>query len=380
MKKIVSLLLVVVMMLGLVACGNSGETKDEEAKTEANAVTEAEEKESEDAPAAVEIKKIGISMPTKDLQRWTLDGENLKEKLEEKEFDADLQFANNDVGDQVSQIENMIANGCDVLVIAAIDGSALTTVLDNAKANDVTVISYDRLIMNSDAVSYYATFDLERVGEMQGQYIADKLDLANTDETFNIEIFTGPTDDNNVNFFYGGAMKILQPYIDDGTLVVPSGTTSQTETATDAWSTEEAQKRMENIISAYYGDGTVLDAVLCSNDSVANGVSNAIVNGYPGDNKPVITGQDCETTSVKNIIRGQQSMSVFKDTRQLAASVVDMIVAMANGEEVPVTDTETYDNGILVVPSFLLDPISVDIDNYEEVLIGSGYYTEDDLN
>ncbi len=274
----------------------------------------------------------------------------------------------------------MIANGCDVLVIAAIDGSALTTVLDNAKANDVTVISYDRLIMNSDAVSYYATFDLERVGEMQGQYIADKLDLANTDETFNIEIFTGPTDDNNVNFFYGGAMKILQPYIDDGTLVVPSGTTSQTETATDAWSTEEAQKRMENIISAYYGDGTVLDAVLCSNDSVANGVSNAIVNGYPGDNKPVITGQDCETTSVKNIIRGQQSMSVFKDTRQLAASVVDMIVAMANGEEVPVTDTETYDNGILVVPSFLLDPISVDIDNYEEVLIGSGYYTEDDLN
>ena len=333
MKKIVSLLLVVVMMLGLVACGNSGETKDEEAKTEANAVTEAEEKESEDAPAAVEIKKIGISMPTKDLQRWTLDGENLKAKLEEKGFDADLQFANNDVGDQVSQIENMIANGCDVLVIAAIDGSALTTVLDNAKANDVTVISYDRLIMNSDAVSYYATFDLERVGEMQGQYIADKLDLANTDETFNIEIFTGPTDDNNVNFFYGGTMKILQPYIDDGTLVVPSGTTSQTETATDAWSTEEAQKRMENIISAYYGDGTVLDAVLCSNDSVANGVSNAIVNGYPGDNKPVITGQDCETTSVKNIIRGQQSMSVFKDTRQLAASVVDMKIGRASCRE-----------------------------------------------
>ncbi|NLJ94966.1 MAG: substrate-binding domain-containing protein [Clostridiaceae bacterium] len=375
MKRLISLLLVVLMVFSLAACGGNGADDD----TGSDADVEDTGDDAEVPAASGDIQKIGISMPTKDLQRWTLDGENLKAELEAEGFEADLQFANNDVGEQVAQIENMLASGADVIVIAAIDGSALTTVLDGAKANGVIVISYDRLIMNSDAVSYYATFDLERVGEMQGQYIADALDLENTDETYNIEIFTGPTDDNNVNFFYGGAMKVLQPYIDDGTLVVPSGQVSLAETATNAWSTEEAQKRMENIISANYGDGTVLDAVLSSNDSVANGVTNAVVNGYPGDNFPIITGQDCETTAVKNIIRGQQSMSVFKDTRELAQAVVDMIVALANGEEPPVNDTETYDNGTGIIPSNLLDPIAVDIDNYEEVLIGSGYYTEDDL-
>lgn len=371
MRKTLALLLALVMVLGLAACGKTQSNDTSGAK-------ETGEKSVADTNSTGTIKKVGVAMPTKDLQRWSQDGSNMQKELEAKGFQVDIQYANNDIGAQVSQIENMIAGNCDVLVVAAIDGSALTTVLDQAKANGIPVIAYDRLIMNTDAISYYATFDNTRVGEIQGQYIADKLDLANTDKKFNIEIFTGPTDDNNVNFFYGGAMSILKPYIEKGTLNVVSGNVSIAETATKEWSTEEAQKRMENIISAYYSDGTALDAVLSSNDSVANGVTNAIVNSYQGD-FPVLTGQDCESTSVKNIIKGLQTMSVFKDTRQLAAKVVEMIVAISEGKEVPVNDTKTYDNGTGIIPSFLLDPIAVDKDNYKEVLIDSGYYTEDAL-
>lgn len=376
MKKLLSFLLVAIMVLSVVACSESKSTDEKE---EDSAVAEdSQELDDESGDTKVEVKKVGVAMPTKDLQRWNQDGENLKKELEAKGFEVDLQFANNDIGTQVSQIENMIANNCNVLVIAAIDGSALTTALEQAKTNNIPIISYDRLIMNSDAISYYATFDNTRVGEIQGQYIVDALDLENTDETFNIEVFTGPTDDNNVNFFYGGAMKVLEPYIDKGTLNVVSGKYSLAEAATKEWSTEESQKRMENLISAYYSDGTQLDAVLSSNDSVANGVTNALVNSYSGD-YPVLTGQDCEITSMKNLVKDLQTMSVFKDTRQLAAKVVEMVVAISEGAEVPINDTETYDNGTGIVPSFLLDPIAVDKDNYKEVLIDSGYYSEDDL-
>lgn len=233
----------------------------------------------------------------------------------------------------------MIAGKCDVLVIASIDGTALGTALQGAKDANIPVIAYDRLIMQSDAVSYYATFDNELVGQLQGEYIENALDLKNAAGPFNIELFTGSSDDNNCNFFFVGAMKVLGPYIESGKLVVKSGSKTLAECATPNWSTEEAQKRMENIISAYYSDGSKLDAVLSSNDSVANGITNALVASYNGD-FPILTGQDCDITSVKNILAGKQSMSIFKDTRTLAAQVVKMVTAIVEGKDVPVNDTE----------------------------------------
>ena len=331
--------------------------------------------------SAANAAKIGVSMPTQSLQRWNQDGSNMKAMLEKSGHEVDLQYAgDNDIPTQVNQIENMIASNCDVLVIASIDGSALTEVLKGAKDKNIPVIAYDRLIMNSDAVSYYATFDNTKVGRLQGQFIADALDLANAKEPLNIELFTGPTDDNNVNFFWGGAMEVLKPYIDKGTLVVPSGQTEKEQCATLNWNLEEAQKRMENIISSvsYGPEDTPLAAVLTQNDALANGVTNALLStGYDNTNMPVITGQDCDKPAVKNIKRGYQSMSVFKDTRTLATQVVKMVDAIVAGQEVEVNDTTTYNNGTGVIPSYLCEPVAATKDNYQKLLVESGYYTYD---
>ena len=319
---------------------------------------------------------IGVAMPTQDLQRWNQDGENMKKELEAKGYEVDLQYAGNEVSTQVSQVENMIANGDELLVVASIEGDSLGTVLAQAKENNIPVISYDRLIMNTDAISYYATFDNYLVGKTQGQFLVDALDLDNTDGPYNIEFVTGDPGDNNVNFFFGGAMDVLQPYIDEGKLVVPSGQMTKDEVATANWSTETAQSRFENILSSYYADGTNLDAVLASNDSTALGVENALAANYTGE-YPIITGQDCDIANMPNIIDGKQAMSVFKDTRTLASKVVEMVDAIMQGGEAPVNDTETYDNGTGVIPSFLCEPVVCTADNYKELLVDSGYYTED---
>ena len=335
---------------------------------------------SKDAATSSDTKKIGVAMPTKDLQRWNQDGANMKASLEEAGYEVDLQYANNDIATQVSQIENMITSGCDALVIASIDGGSLGTVLAGAKDKKIPVIAYDRLIMETDAVSYYATFDNTMVGTIQGQYIVDQLDLNNAAGPFNIELFTGSPDDNNARFFFGGAMDILTPFIESGKLNVVSGQKAFEEVATLNWSTEEAQKRMENLITAYYADGTVLDVVLSSNDSCAIGITNALVNaGYTGDTFPILTGQDCDVTSMKNILAGTQSMSIFKDTRTLAAQVVEMVNSIMKGETVEVNDTKTYDNGTGIIPTFLCVPVFADATNYKALLIDSKYYTEDQL-
>lgn len=369
-KRLLSIFLAGAMTLSLAACGGGTENKPASDQPKTSTSTS--------QTGGKEIKKVGIAMPTKDLQRWSQDGENLKKKLEEKGIQTDLQFANNDIGAQVSQLENMITNGCNLLIVASIDGSALTNVLDTAKASGITVIAYDRLIMNTDAVSYYATFDNTKVGKLQGQYIADALDLEHQQGPFNLEIVTGPTDDNNVVFFYGGAMEVLKPYIDSGKLNIPSGQKTRQECATPEWSNQKAQERMENIISTYYNDGKNLDAVLCSNDATAHGSASALQENYRGT-WPVITGQDCEITNVKSIIEGKQAMSVFKDTRALAEAVVNMVVAISEGKEVPVNDNKTYDNGKGIVPAFLVEPVAATKDNYKKLLVESGYYTEDQL-
>ena len=322
--------------------------------------------------------KVGVSMPTKDLQRWNQDGENMQKMLEDAGYEVDLQYASNDVQTQLSQVENMISSGADVLVIAAIEGSSLGEAIDMAKENEIPVIAYDRLLMENDGVSYYATFDNYKVGQVQGQYIIDTLDLENADGPFNIEFTAGDPGDNNAGFFFNGAMDLLKPYLDEGKLVCPSGQTTFEECATKEWKTENAQSRAENIIASNYADGTNIDAWLCSNDSTALGVENALEANYTGE-YPIVTGQDCDKANVKNMIAGKQSMSVFKDTRTLAEQVVKMVGQILEGEEVDVNDTETYNNNVKVVPSFLCEPVFADVNNYEELLLESGYYTEDDL-
>ena len=322
--------------------------------------------------------KIGISMPTQSLERWNRDGSYLEEQFKAAGYDVELTYSDNETDRQVNDIQNLISDGVDLLVVAAIDGEALNTVMDEAADAGIPVIAYDRLIMNSDAVTYYATFDNYMVGTKQGEYIRDQLDLDNAAGPFNIELVTGDPGDNNARFFFGGAMDVLQPYIDAGKLVVKSGQTDFETVATANWSTETAQSRMDAIISANYADGTKLDAVLCSNDSTALGVTNSLEANYTGE-WPIITGQDCDKPNVKNMISGKQSMSIFKDTRTLASKVVEMVDAVMKGGEAPVNDTTTYDNGTGVIPSYLCEPVFADASNYKELLIDSGYYTEADL-
>ena len=321
---------------------------------------------------------VGVAMPTKDLQRWNQDGENMKNMLEEAGYKVDLQFASNDVQQQLNQVTNMINSGCSVIVIAAIEGSSLGSALDLAKEKGIPVIAYDRLLMESDAVSYYATFDNYMVGTVQGTYVKEALDLVNAAGPFYMEITAGDPGDNNANYFYSGAMDVLKPYIDEGKLIVKSGQIEFSDVATPTWKTEVAQTRASSILASFYADGSDIDVWLCSNDSTALGVTNALEDGYDGE-WPIITGQDCDISNVKNMIAGKQSMSVFKDTRTLAAQVVKMVGQILSGETVDVNDTETYDNNVIVVPSYLCEPVFADVNNYEQLLIESGYYTAEQL-
>ncbi|MCR4896167.1 MAG: substrate-binding domain-containing protein [Lachnospiraceae bacterium] len=356
MKKLTSILLGIALVATLLTgCGSSGGASNS------------------DAP-----KKVGVSMPTKDLQRWNQDGDNMEKELKAAGFEVELQYANNDPQTQLSQIETMISNGCSVLVIAAVEGNSLGEALDMAKAANVPVIAYDRLIMNSDAVSYYATFDNYKVGVVQGTYVKDTLNLDSAAGPFNIEFTAGDPGDNNAGYFFNGAYEVLKPYIESGKLVVVSGQSTFEEVATPQWKSETAQNRAENILSSFYADGTNVDVWLCSNDSTALGVETALATNYNGT-YPIITGQDCDKENTKNMIAGKQSMSVFKDTRTLASQVVKMVGQILKGETVDVNDTSTYDNGVKVVPSFLCEPVFADANNYKTILIDSGYYTEDDL-
>ena len=348
----------------------------QESKVKPSEIKRLGQKKEEAAPAATNL--VGVSMPTKSLQRWIQDGDNMKAQLEAAGYEVDLQYAgDNDIPTQVAQCQNMIASGAKVLVIAAIDGSSLGTVLDEAKQAGVAVIAYDRLIMNSDAVTYYASFDNYKVGTLQGTYIETALNLAEDDgKTYNIEFCAGDPGDNNAGYFFNGAYDVLGKYVDSGKLVNVSGQHTFAEVATEGWSTPTCQARVENIINSFYS-GTQLDAVCCSNDSTALGAINAIAANYNGGNVPVITGQDCDKANVPHIIDGTQSMAVFKDTRTLAERTVKMINSIMSGSA-PETNA-TYPNGTYDVPSYLCDPIVCTADNYKEVLLDSGYYTAADI-
>ncbi|NLM09371.1 MAG: sugar ABC transporter substrate-binding protein [Clostridiaceae bacterium] len=358
MKKVLACLAVLALILSLSACNSSPAGKTQSKKA-----------------------YIGISMPTQSSERWIKDGGTMKEILEKRGYTVDLQFAEDDIPTQKAQIENMITKGAAVLVIAAIDGSTLSETLDQAGKDGVKIISYDRLLVNTEAVSYYATFDNRRVGQLQAESLVEGLKKLKGDGPYNIELFAGSPDDTNSYYFYQGAMDILQPLIDNGTIHIPSGQTKQDEIGTLRWDGAVAQARMDALLAAHYTDGTILHGVLSPYDGLSRGILSALISfGYvPGEDLPVVTGQDAEAASIKLIISGEQYSTILKDTRDLAEVAANMVEAVLAGEDPEINDTETYDNNVKIVPSYLLEPYIVTKENYKELVIDSGYLTEDDI-
>ena len=331
--------------------------------------------------------KVGIAMPTNSLERWNRDGQYLKEQFEAAGYEAILKFSDNDIEQQNNDIANMIADGVAVLIISAIDGESLTQTLADAKDAGIAVIAYDRLIMNTDAVSYYVSFDNYTVGKLQGEFVRDALDLDNAEGPFNIEFTAGDPADNNAGYFFNGAFDVLSPYIDEGKLVVPSGQTTFEQVATPTWATDVALDRFQNILASFYSDGTVLDVALCSNDSTALGVAQAITSDYAGENAPIITGQDGDIANLRNVVDGIQTMTVYKNVSDEAGVTLDVAKAILAGETPDESllesltaeaafDTESYDNGTGIIPSFLLVPWTVTVDNLQD-LVDTGLYVWD---
>ena len=337
-------------------------------------------------PQPPESALVGVTMPTTTSQRWISDGENIKRDLESRGHRVDLQYAQNDVPSQAKQIESQIAAGAKLLIIASVDGSALTAQLRMAAEAGIPVIAYDRLLRGSPNVDYYATFENFRVGVHQAESLLTGLGLRGADGTpgaatgpFNVELFAGSADDNNAAFFFNGAMSVLKPYIDDGRLVVRSGQTDYRAVTTLRWDGETARKRMEEIVTTSYRRAKV-NGVLSPYDGISLGILTALKNNGYGPVFPVVTGQDAELGSVKSIIAQEQYSTIYKDTRELAKVTASMAEAVLKGRTPPqLNNLNDYDNGVKVVPAFLLNPVSVDKANYHKVLVESGYYTDEQL-
>ena len=339
---------------------------------------------------AEETHKVGIAMPTKSLERWNRDGAYLKEQFEAAGYEVELTYSDNDAVQQNNDIANMIADGVEVLVVVAIDSDSLSATLADAADAGILVIAYDRLINNAD-IAYYVSFDNYTVGVLQAKYVIEALDLENAgDKTYNIEFTAGDPADTNAAYFFNGAFDTLKPFIDAGTLLIPSGKTTFEQVATPAWSTDTALENFQNTLASYYGDGTVLDIALCSNDSTAAGVAQAIVSDYAGSNQPIVTGQDGDIGNLQNIVDGIQTMTVYKNVSDEAGVTVVLVSAILAGEKPgpelcekfaadAAFDTETYDNGLGIVPSYLLVPYSIDKDNLD-LLVETGNYKWDDNN
>lgn len=329
---------------------------------------------------------VGIAMPTRSLERWNNDGAHLEGLLKKAGYQTSLQYADNKVDQQITQVQNMVNNGAKILVIASIDGTALGPVLQQAANQNIKIIAYDRLINQTPNVDYYATFDNYQVGKLQGEYVVQQLGLDQGKGPFNLEPFAGSSDDNNAKFFFAGAWDVLSPYVASGKLVIPSGKKLATNedwksVSIDNWSSQRAQAEMDNRLNSYYTGGKKVNVVLSPNDSLALGIAQSLESqGYkPGPDYPLITGQDADLANVKNIIAGKQAMTVWKDVRTLGDQVAKMIDQISNGQTVETNDTTTYDNGAKVIPSYLLPPVVVTKDTIDEKLIGSGFFTKEQL-
>ena len=370
-KKFMAMCMAAVMTVSLTACGSGGSAGSGSSGDDGKA-------------------KIGLSMPTQSLERWNRDGAYLEEQFQNAGYDTILTYSDNDSGKQVNDIQNMLADGADLLVIAAIDGEALNTALDEAAEAGVPIIAYDRLIKN-DAVSYYVSFDNYTVGTLQGQFVIDQLDLDNTDKTYNMEFTAGDPADNNAGYFFNGAFDTLKPYIDSGKLNVVSGQKDFNTVATEQWNTDIALERAQNILGSYYADGTQLDVWLCSNDSTALGVAQGIESDYKGSNDIIITGQDGDEANLKNIVDGKQTMTVYKKVSNEGIATLDLVngildkatidqdfIDKAGWEFDCVFDNTSYQtsegnncDSLLLVPSVITK------DNLQE-LVDTGLYTMDD--
>ena len=272
-------------------------------------------------------------------------------------FKGDVQFANGGVSEQQNQIQAMITKGAKVIVVGAIDGAQLGTQLKAAKDSGATVIAYDRLLTNTADVDYYIAYDNFKVGQLQGQALLDGLAMKKPAGPYNIELFAGSPDDNNAKVFFDGAMEVLKPKIDDGTLKVVSGQTTFEQAVTQGWKAENAQKRMDTLLAGSYTGSTALDGVLSPNDTLARAIITSVK--AAGKPIPVVTGQDSEVESVKSIMAGEQFSTINKDTRKLVEETIAMVVALQKGEEPTITDTTSYNNGVKVVPANLLEPVIV---------------------
>lgn len=380
-------MLTTAMVASLAGCGSSSSTSAD--TTDSTESTEAADTADESGDTAAGTGKIGISMPTQSLERWNRDGAYLDDQFKQAGFETVLTYSDNDSGKQVNDIQNMLADNVDLLIVAAIDGEALNTAMNEAAEANVPVIAYDRLILN-DAVSYYVSFDNYTVGTLQGQFIVDQLDLDNAgDKTYNLEITAGDPADNNAGYFFNGAMDVLKPYIEKGTLNVPSGQTDFDTVATAQWNTDTALERAQNVLASYYADGTQLDVWLCSNDSTALGVAQAVTSDYKGSNSVLITGQDGDEANLKNIVDGVQTMTVYKNVSNESIVTLGLAEAILNGDTIDESltssfgvecayDTESYETSAgNKCPSFLLVPNVITKDNLQD-LVDTGLYTMGD--
>ncbi|MBO4903032.1 MAG: sugar-binding protein [Lachnospiraceae bacterium] len=387
-KTRICILLAFVLLL-LSACAGTAQGTDSTpaAEDEWNAPDEdylakLSQQDQEKENPQTEPKRVGVAMPTKTSERWINDGMNMKAKLETLGYEVDLQYADDDIELQVSQIESMIRNGVNCLVIASIDSTQLTEVLSQARDKGIAVIAYDRLLMDTDAVSYYATFDNKAVGTLIGRYIEDKMELKSASEkgqSYTIEFFMGSPDDNNAVFLYNGIMEVMKPYLKDGTLVCRSGLTEFEDTCILRWSEDTAEETCIRLLNEYYPGGD-LDIACSAFDGFAYGILKAWQKkGFSMDKLPMITGQDAEKPAIKNIAEGKMDMTIYKDTRVLASKCVTMVQALLENGEPEINDTTQYHNNVLTVPSYLCEPVVIDRSNYEEILIGGGYYTKEQL-
>ena len=381
MKKLLSFLLVIMMTIVVFACKNTSSTVKSDLPAETQLTDQVEKQEDS------EKIKVGISMPNTLTQRWIKDGENLKNGFEQKGYEVYLSYSDNNVDKQISDIESFIANDVNLLVITAVDSKSLTSVLNTAKAKNIPVVSFDRFVMNSDAVNYYVSFDNYAVGRFQGEFVEEQLDLKNTNEKYNIEFFAGDITDNNAALVFNGAYDILKQYIEKGTLVVPSGQNEFEKVTTPLWSESNAMERMKNIVSSYYSNGEKLDVALCSGDTIALGVTEVIESDYKGGNKVLITGEDGADANLKNIIDEKQTMTVYKSISNEAIVAVSLGEALIKGEKPDANfinnsnwsfdckyDISSYDNGTGIIPSFILTPTVVTKDNLQKELVDTGYY------
>ena len=379
--KIIIVIAAIISMAGCVSF-SPYQTGSEEAQDYSEEVYLENLREQETQEQTVNRKRVGVAMPTRSSERWINDGINMKAKLEALGYEVDLQYANDDIDLQISQIDNMIKNGANCLVVSSIDSTQLTGILGQAKLNGIPVIAYDRLLMDTDAVYYYATFDNRAVGTLIGQYIVEKKNLkqaAAEGKSYTIEFFMGSPDDNNAVFLYQGLMEELLPYLEQGTLVCKSGLTAFEDTCILRWSEDTAKQRCDQYLKNYYQEER-LDIACSAFDPFAYGImQSCLENGYTETDWPMITGQDAEIPGIRNIENGFQTMTIYKDTRVLASKCVTMVQAVLENIEPEINDTKQYNNNVMTVPSYLCVPVAVDRDNYEKILIKGGYYTKEQL-